>query len=544
MQVNRKKHLLFIFLPFVIAGLIMTPRLLSPQFGLMDDGLMIVEVQKILDGDLRMSYDLQAGRFRPLYWLYFTVIFYLGGPNPFWFFIGHLILFLILLTEIRLLMRKMGAKDWQILIASLVFIFSVPIIENFYTLSKGDPLSLVFILASILFGERIQESSKIPLRVIFAFLAFLCGLSGIWTKETAYIMAPISALWAGYIFWQRKRFSKRAVHGYLIYFLCMTASLAAFFLIRSLWGAPSILEGTFTERYSLSLASILARVPRWMNLFANYFPHLFTLLALVIIILISDHKKSHQLTFALFRWGVWVLMWIGVLLPWEYASAYYLLSISLGGAVLIGLFAPKINQAFNHSKKTVRRLSRALAVVSALLFLVSLTHYRTHACTQLTIDRVNDQMLAFTKDIAPEYAPVFPAMETRKEYVEMIQYFLVDYYGRDDIFYTHLSMDILERMHYRDNVIVMMPLVSNQPQLLVRMGVEEEFAEKWNEIVLRIQGDRFTPLKQFMGGFRIFNINLSSLACPIIGRSGYCLNPDPFLDTRSFSYGWQIYKLN
>lgn len=544
MQVKRIKNLLFILLPFVIAGLVMTPRLLSPQFGLMDDGLMVVEVQKILDGDLGMSHDLQAGRFRPLYWLYFALIFSLAGPNPFWFFMGHLILFLVLLVEIGLLMKKMGAKDWQVLITSLVFIFSVPIIENFYTLSKGDPLSLVFILASMLFGEKVINARGVQMRVLFSVLAFLCGLSAIWAKETAYIMAPISALWGGYALWGRKRLSKRDVHGYLIYFICMASALAVFFLIRSLWGAPSISEGTFTERYALSLASILERIPRWTNLFVNYFPHLLTFSVLLVIILISNRNINHRQSFALFRWAAWLLLWIGVLLPWEYASAYYLLSISLGGAVLIGIFTPQMMEAFNHSSKTIKRLSRSLAVVSVLLFLISLTHYRTHALTQLTIDRVNDQMLGFTNDIAPEYASVFPAMETRKEYVEIIQYFLVDYYSRDDIFYSHLSMDILERMHYREDVIVMMPLVSNQPQLLVRMGVEEAFAKQWNEIVLRLQGDRFTPLKKFMGGFRIFNINLSSLACPIIGKRGYCLNPDPFLDTRFFSYGWQIYKLN
>lgn len=544
MKAKRIRKLIIILLPFIIAGLIMTPRLLSPHFGLMDDGLMYVEVQKILNGDLKMSYDLQAGRFRPFYWLYFTLIFYLAGPNPFWFFIGHLILFLILLVETRLLMRKMDAKDWQILLTSLVFIFSVPIIENFYTLSKGDPLSLVFILASILFGEKIKGSKTAPSHILFAILTILCGLSGIWAKETAYIMAPISALWAGYTLWQRKHLSKREWRGYLIYFICIIASMAAFFLIRSLWGAPSISEGTFTERYSLTLASILERIPRWFNLFFNYIPHLLPFSLIAVVILISGIKIHINHKFALYRWGVWVLLWIAVLLPWEYASAYYLLSISLGGAVLIGLLAPQLVEAINHSRKTIRWLTRSLAVISVLFFLISLTHYRTHAYTQLTIDRVNHQMLAFIEDVTPEHAPVFPVMETRKEYVEMIEYFLVDYYDRDDIFYSHLSMDILEKMHYRKNVIVMMPLVSNQPKLLVRMGVEEEYTNKWNEIVLRIQGDRFTPLKKFKGEFRIFNINLSSSACPLLGERGYCIDPDPLLDTRLFSYGWQIYKLN
>jgi len=164
MKPHHGKSILLALIPLLTAVLIMSPRLASPQFGLMDDGRNYTEVQKILAGDLSMSYDLQAGRFRPLYWLYFTLIYLVAGPNPFWFFFAHLLMLMIILLEIRFLMKYYGAKDWQILLTSLVFLFSVPIIENFYTLSKGDPLSLVFILASLLCFEKLKKASKGPAR--------------------------------------------------------------------------------------------------------------------------------------------------------------------------------------------------------------------------------------------------------------------------------------------------------------------------------------------------------------------------------------------
>jgi len=64
-QQIKTKNLILAIVPLVITILIMIPRLISPQFGFFDDGRMLVEVNKILQNDFSMSYDLQAGRFRP-----------------------------------------------------------------------------------------------------------------------------------------------------------------------------------------------------------------------------------------------------------------------------------------------------------------------------------------------------------------------------------------------------------------------------------------------------------------------------------------------
>ena len=117
MTVNQEriKSLILAIVPLIIAVFIMLPRLISPQFGLFDDGSMLVEVNRLIEHDWSMVRDIHAGRFRPIYWLYFLFIFAFAGPTPFWFFFGHLVLFLIILIEIRILMQQMGASNWQIL---------------------------------------------------------------------------------------------------------------------------------------------------------------------------------------------------------------------------------------------------------------------------------------------------------------------------------------------------------------------------------------------------------------------------------------------
>jgi hypothetical protein len=88
-----------------------------------------------------------------------------------------------------------------------------------------------------------------------------------------------------------------------------------------------------------------------------------------------------------------------------------------------------------------------------------------------------------------------------------------------------------------------MPYVNQMPRLLVRAGVDQKFTMLWNEIVLRNKGDRLEPVAQIREEFRIVNLNLPVIFCPLIGPIGFCDLPDPFFDTRVFSYGWDIYEI-
>lgn len=541
-QIKTKKCLLALF-PLLIAVLIMIPRLISPQLGVMDNGLIHVEVQKILQGDFSMDYDIQTGRFRPVYWLYFTLIYLIAGTNPFWFFFGHLLILLVLLIEIRALMKHFHAQDWQILLTSLVFLFSIPIVENFYTLSKGDPISLVFILASLLCFEKLKQADQKFARWIFTILAFLNGLFAIWAKETAYIMAPISAGWAIYILLQRKKFSVWKRQAYLIYFASMAASMAAFFLFRAVLGTPPVTGGSFTVRYDFTLSSLIERIPRWVTLYASYFHYLvpFILMAGIILLLKRDINPEQELQ--LFAWGLWLLAWIGALLPWEFANAYYLLAFSLGVSILVGLFAPHLRDMLNHTHQAVRLSMITLTALAAVLFLASLTYYRSHAQIQLIFDRTNHEMLEIAHQITPKNGRVFVSLETRKEYVEGIEYFLFDFYDMSTINYRHISVETLEKLHWYSDGVVLMPYVSNLPKLAVRSGVDEEFTMLWNDIVLRNKGNRLIPVTQVHEEFRIYNLNLPVIFCPLVGSKGFCENHDPFFDARTFRYGWDIYTI-
>jgi len=88
-----------------------------------------------------------------------------------------------------------------------------------------------------------------------------------------------------------------------------------------------------------------------------------------------------------------------------------------------------------------------------------------------------------------------------------------------------------------------MPFIKNQPRLTVRAGVEEAYQRQWNEKLLETTESKREPIEEFERSFRISNINLPVLICPILGNRGFCENPDPIIDTRLFVYGWEIFEI-
>ena len=542
-SMNQRLKPSIIIIPFIIAILVMIPRLLSPQFGFLDDGAMLAEANQITQGDFRMMNDLQAGRFRPIYWLYFAFIYQLAGANPFWFYFGHLIILLILLFELQLLMKHFRANKWQIFVSSCVFVLSVPIIENFYTLSKGEPLQLAFILSSILISLKWDAVEKRAHRRLIFILSTLCLIAGMMVKETTIVIIPISGLWAGYAHINNRNSRKIEMKNYFLFFISSLFASIIFLFSRQLTNAPPLTEGTYTALYTSTWSSLVTNFARWMTLYIYYFHYLIPLIILGVGMMIKKTNWHHPEKQVLFNWSVWAVLWIMVFLPWDFAEAYFLLPFSSGISILIGLTSFRVYRMIKTAKRAEKCMLSLGVLISGLLFLSTLSHYRTHAYTQLIFDSANHKVLLFTIDNLPKNHAVFVNFETRIEYVDGIENLLIHQHQLSDIYYHHISATTLERVRWIPDGIVLIPLVENKPELILRAGVDNIFTKAWNTIVLRVMDDRIVSIGKIEQGFQILNFNLPVIFCPAIGEKGYCKNPDPLLDTRFFSYGWEVFQI-
>lgn len=123
----------WIYAPILVCVLIMLPRLVSAQFGLMDDGRALTIAQGLLHGKFDLSWDVVAGRARPIYWAAFAFWFVLVGGHPFWYFLGNLIVFSGTSFLLIRLVVEVGGSKLQALLTGVIFVFSTSVIEDVYT---------------------------------------------------------------------------------------------------------------------------------------------------------------------------------------------------------------------------------------------------------------------------------------------------------------------------------------------------------------------------------------------------------------------------
>jgi hypothetical protein len=190
---NRSRAWLFV--PLMIGILLMLPRILSAEFGFLDDALVLDRSSKIMSGEWNQLLEPGNGRFRPFYWLYPTIIYSQTHLKAEWYFIGNLLLLVGTTASIIIITNRVTGSRFIALWSGIFFVLSGPVIENYYTLSKGEPLQIVWILISLLaLGEYPRLKSQkskgafLGLPVLLIFLAIV-------SKETSIVMIPISIAW-------------------------------------------------------------------------------------------------------------------------------------------------------------------------------------------------------------------------------------------------------------------------------------------------------------------------------------------------------------
>src|SRR5438552_4158996 len=182
--------------PAALALLVMLPRLASPQFGLLDDGLTL-ETGREMTGRWSGVLALipETGRFFPAYWLVYSAVFALVGARPLAFFVVNVAVLAGLLAILARLVRLSGGTSREALVTAVVFAACGPAVEAFYTLSKAEPLQMVWIGVALLATAAAVGDSRWGRRAAFGVLAASTSLLAFATKETNVALIPIASGW-------------------------------------------------------------------------------------------------------------------------------------------------------------------------------------------------------------------------------------------------------------------------------------------------------------------------------------------------------------
>ncbi len=526
----------------------MIPRLLSPQFGLLDDGGMLRVSHNISAGDLPF-HDLGDGRFRPVYWLWWWCVYAIAGLRPVGFFVASAAILLLNTSMLILLTRRLGGSSRQAWLTGVLFALSGPAVENHYTLSKAEPLQLLLLLCVLLVAARPGVGKHSVVVTVFATGGLLLVAAAV--KETALLMAPLAGGWLALSWWRNRReLRSDSVRRHAALLLGIALGGFAYLVLRQVFIGQALVGFGYAERYELFSSRILSSASRWFAWLLHDFAYVLPLLVGGAIL---GKGRLHAVRPRLAVVLLWLAGWMAFYLPWQFVADYYLLPVAAGVAVLAASLVEAIlTQA--PARGRVRIASTGLLVLGILLFSGALANAATMARLQLAVDSANAEAVRYLADTAPHVSRVQVNIQEPSEYLSEIASHLELLHGVADLKVDALSLE--GEGSIAPVGVIADPFIRNQVLLSPRIGIYERYQSDANRRLEELLAGA-EPAEIVQRRVRVLSVDPARLVCPLVALivlddlvqssslggsiARYCANA-PLLDARETVYGWRFFR--
>jgi len=530
--------------PGALAVLVMLPRLASPQFGLLDDGLTLQTGHETVG---RWSSVLalipETGRFFPAYWLVYSAVVGVVGVRPLAFFVFNVLVLAGLLSLLARLVQLSGGTPLQALVAAVLFATCGPTIEAFYTLSKAEPLQLIWIGVSLLVTTASAGERRRWRRARLIALAGAALMFGYATKETSVVLIPISLAWV--VIECSSAASRPSGARFAISYAAVNVgAAAAFFTLRWRFAALTLGEGTYTRAYAFDLETVgpaLFRIAAWVI-------RDFVFLVPLFIAAIAGFRSARPE----WRRGIlyacaWMGGWLGVLAPWPATFEYYLLPFAFGSALFAALVVGRLWAARNEGAPlSSRRLAWLALVASALLWVPGIVNAATDGRVQLAVDRANADLVDFLSGLPLQSRVVLNTVYAN-EYLYELPMHLAEIKRRPDVVVQHVGA-FPAGSRPPGSVFVVTPTMANQPGPTVRIAVHEAGVRRDGmrlHEMLSGGGDLVYTTERHV---HLLELGLHRHLCRVARRPfidvTFCAGERGVVDGRTFTYGWQVHRLS
>ena len=533
-------HGVWVLVPVALALLVMLPRLASPQFGLLDDGLTL-RIGREVVGTWWPVFHLipETGRFFPAYWLGYSAIFGVVGARALPFFVVNLFLFASLLALLNGIVQLGGGTRWHAAVAVGLFALSGPAIETFYTLSKAEPLQMLWVGLSLLAAAA--SAVRPPwARFRWAGLAALLLLLAHATKETSVVLVPISLAWLVIERWMSPP-RPTSLPFAITYAAANVVAALAFVGLRWYYLPLALSEGGYTRAYSLTVPTVGATLFRMAAWVVRDFAFLLPVAWATALILVRGRPASRRL---ILYAGVWMGGWLAVFLPWPATFAYYLLPFAFGAAVLGGVVVGDLTRA-GRERLAGRATAAVLLAATASLWLVTIANAVVDARVQLAVDRANGDLVEFLATL-PSQSQVVLNTAQPNEYLFELPLHLSEIKRRPDIVVKPVVRSVPEGQTSLPGFVAT-PDVANRPVPTVRLPINEGDSPHVNATLrglldgrgeLAYQSGQRTPLLE-LGFHRLLClVNVTLLVDPT-----YCPSDRGLVYWRTFAYRWHVHRV-
>jgi hypothetical protein len=514
-----------------IALVLMAPRIMSAQFGILDDGVSVDVAKEILKGHCPFSSDSENGRSRPFYWIYFALLYAAFGNHPAMFFLANAVLLASTAAMIAFLSHRATGDAAQASLAGVLFVLSGPGIESYYTLSKGEPVQLLLVCASLVLATRIVRlkgfvrAAHVAAMSLMLFLAYA-------TKETTIALIPIAFLWF-VISLMRGTASNRSTTTAASFGVAVLIATLGFLAMRTMLGCAALYDGAYTYMYILDGARTASSLSAWSLWTARDFLYVAPLAAGWVAVKALGDKKTHEklLAFAL----AWSASWMAVFMPWIYASEYYMLPFAAGVTFVASLMAADVGRAMLRSRGIVKASLAGLLVASAALFLPTLLTNAKNAQIQLVVNRVDAETLEYIADSTP-FAGTVLLNTTVQGRIFEVKLYLSAIEDRPDIQVRVLPNTAGQDSAARLADYVVSQRISNRPHLAVRMFMLDppQDGTPWRTSNEGTH-ESWEAAASYAGSFSATTFDLPNLMCSAFAEN-LCQANEQVIDTSVFSY--------
>ena len=530
-----RRAVVLVLAPIVLALLVMLPRLASPQFGLLDDGLTLQTGREVIGRWSRVLHLIpETGRFFPAHWLVNSAIVGIVGVRPLAFFTANVLVLAGLLAAIARLVRLAGGARRHAVVAAVLFAVSGPTVESFYTLSKPEPLQLTWIALSLFATAASAVETRWPRRAGLMTLAAATVLLAHATKETSVVLVPIAVGWLGIEWWSsRERSAWTRFAG--TYAAVTVVGAIAFAALRWFFAPLGLGEGTYTRAYTVASGTVGGAFFRIIAWLLRDFAFLAPLLAVAAVSVVRGKPASRR---PLLYACVWMAGWLGVYLPWPATFEYYLLPFAFGASVLGGMVVGDLWAARG-------RVAWGALVAGGLLWLPAIVNAAGDARVQLAVDAANAGLVDFLAT-APRGSHVAVNIPRTSEYLAELPLHLAEISRRPDVVVEALARARLNGP-LSAPVFVATPEMVNEPSPTVRIALDEPGVRRDNAMLPALLSARDGVVYRSVQHVRVVEVGLHRLLCLIaVSRPAlatYCPRDRGLLHHGTFSYGWQVYRL-
>src|SRR5215216_207374 len=442
---QRRDSWLF-FIICVSCLLVMLPRILSAQFGLLDDAVLLLNAeQSITDLDSILHQFRAAGRFLPTTALLRGFVFSFSGFSPFRWYIWSTFELMAICLVLAYIARRHGFSILQALLSVLFFLASPTMIENFYTLSKSEIPMLLFISSAILLASSYRSAQNQFTKIMIMILCFILLLIAYGTKETLIVLPFIFLSWPAISWIYAKKAGEDQVSWQSDMILLVGSVIGGilYWVAQSMLGYSS--QTTYAEGYQLFNAQkMLFNFLTLLGWLIRDYPYLLPLL--ISAFLLKPIREAGYLVFTV-RWMIWMIAWLAILLPWYYLS-YYFLPFLFGGALFSGAILGKMLELLRFkevlsltgdSKNSPympvtisRKWLWGCCITASLLVIPPAINANAYAKEQLTFDKANWQIVEQVRSL-PANSQLFLNIPPEAEYFYEFQLYVSEIYGRPDI---------------------------------------------------------------------------------------------------------------